>query len=162
MPAAVKGLLQIVKVEVAAPNKSIQVMALCDTGCIHYWITSRLANELKLEGEPTKLTVKGFNSKREIRTAQVNITLRSVDLKSSVEFTVCPFTKDDLGVGSDEIDLEALKRKFPHLSVVLCYRISYSDVEWISGQDIYEAIRPIEYVKPTGKNVPMAVLLPIG
>ena len=162
MPAAVKGLLQIVKVEVAAPNKSIQVMALCDTGCTHSWITSRLANELKLEGEPTKLTVKGFNSKKEIRTAQVNITLRSVDLKSSVEFIVRPFTKDDLGVGSDEIDLEALKRRFPHLSVVPGNRISYSDVELILGQDIYEAIRPIEYVKPTGKNVPMAVLLPIG
>ena len=162
MPATVKGLLQIVKVEVAAPSKSIQVMALCDTGCTHSWITSRLANELTLEGEPTKLTVKGFNSKREIRTAQVNITLRSVDLKSSVEFAVRPFTKDDLGVGSDEIDLEALKRKFPHLTVVPGNRISYSDVELILGQDIYEAIRPIEYVKPPGKNVPMAVLLPLG
>ena len=127
MPAAVKRLLRIVKVEVAAPSKSIQVMALCDTGCTHSWITSRLANELKLEGELTKLTVKGFNSKREIRTAQVNITLRSVDLKSSVEFTVRPLPKVDLGVGSDEIDLEALKRKFPLLSVVPGNRISYSD-----------------------------------
>ena len=162
MLATVKGLLQVVKVEVAAPSKNIQVMALCDTGCTHSWITSRLANELKLEGEPTKLTVKGFNSKREIRTAQVNITLRSVDLKSSVEFTVRPFTKDDLGVGTDEIDLESLKRKFPHLSVVPGNRISYSDVELILGQDIYEAIRPIEYVKPAGKNVPLAVLLPLG
>ena len=127
MPAAVKRLPRIVKVEVAAPSKSIQVMALCDTGCTHSWITSRLANELKLEGELTKLTVKGFNSKREIRTAQVNITLRSVDLKFSVEFTVRPLPKVDLGVGSDEIDLEALKRKFPLLSVVPGNRISYSD-----------------------------------
>ena len=71
MPAAVKGLLQIVKVEVAAPSKSSQVIALCDTGCTHSWITSRQVNELKLEGESTKLTVKGFNSKRKIRPAQV-------------------------------------------------------------------------------------------
>ena len=122
----------------------------------------RIANELTPEGEPTKLTVKGLNSKREMRTAQVNITLRSVDLKSSVQFTVSPFTKDDLGVGSNEIDLEALQRKFPHLTVVPGNPFSYSDVELILEQDIYEANRPIEYGKPLGNTVPVAVLLPLG
>ena len=79
-------------------------MSLCDT-C---WITSELANEMKLEGEPAMLTVKGFSSKREIRTAQVKTTIRSLDLKSSVEFTDRPFTKDHLGVGTIKREPEAL------------------------------------------------------
>ena len=41
-------------------------------------------------------------------------------------------------------------------------RYSYSNIEMILGQDVYHAIRPIEYFESASKCAPVAVRLPIG
>ena len=58
----VKGLLQITEVELHSTATSEKVLALCDSACRHSWISARLANRLKVQGVPTKLTVHGITT----------------------------------------------------------------------------------------------------
>ena len=58
----VKGLIQIVEVQVLTATLYHKVLALCDSACSHSCGSQNIASKLKLKGSPTKLTVHGINS----------------------------------------------------------------------------------------------------
>ena len=159
-----KGLLQIVELEVLSPTKSINVFALCDSGCSHTWISDDLAQKLSLDGKVTSITVNGINCQEVVQTRPVVVNFCSILPDEGREvFTVNAFTKSSINVGRDFINVAALKSKYPHLDTVPGTQIQYSSVSMILGQDAYEAIRPIEYfVSSTDISSPVAVRLPIG
>ena len=55
-----------------------------------------------------------------------------------------------------------MRESYPHLAVLDQVRYSYGDIEMILVQDIYHAIRPLDYFSADEKQSPFAVLLPIG
>ena len=77
-------------------------------------------------------------------------------------FTINSFVKENLNVGSDIIYLQAPQETYPHLAVLDTVTYSYKDIELILGQDVYHAIRPLEYFSADEKRSPVAVRLPIG
>ena len=77
-------------------------------------------------------------------------------------FTVCPYARETLNVGSDIIDVKSMQEIYPHLAVLDPVRYSYAEIEMILGQDVYHAIRPLEYFSADEKCSPFAVRLPIG
>ena len=77
-------------------------------------------------------------------------------------FDVSPYIRDTLNVGSDIINVPQLQETYSYLSVLDPVQYSYSNVEKILGQDVYHAIRPIEYFESDSKCAPVAVRLPIG
>ena len=160
----VKGLLQIVELEVFSPTTSINVFALCDSGCSHTWISDDLAQKLSPDGKVTSITVNGINCQEVVQTRMVEVNFCSILPDEGREvFTVNAFTKSSINVGRDFIDVADLKSKYPLLDPVPGRQIDYSSVSMILGQDAYEAIRPIEYfVSSTDKSSPVAVRLPIG
>ena len=58
-----------------------------------------------------------------------------------------------------------MQETYPHLAVLDPVRYNYGEIEMILGQDVYHAIRPLEYFSANfsaEKRSPFAVRLPIG
>ena len=115
---------------------------------------------LNLEGSPLKLTVCGKNAKQFIDTLITDVTVKPLGDNTCENFDGSPYIRDTLNVGSDIINVPQLQETY--LSVLDPVQYSYSNVEMILGQDVYHAIRPIEYFESDSKCVPVAVRLPIG
>ena len=160
--ADVKGLLQVTEVELLANGRSEKVLALPGVKS-DSWISANLATKLNIHGTPTKLTVHGINSNQVVDTQLVELKLTPVHSGGSCSpFVVKPYVREDLKVGTDTIDVELLKTKYPHLQPISLKKYSYADVEMILGQDVFHSIRPLEYFDSDRKNAPVAVRLPLG
>ena len=159
----VKGLLQIAQVELQSPVNSVKTLVVCDTACSRSWISRRLADQLQLKGSPTKLTVHGINSHEVVNTEIVELKLTPVhSVNSCPPFSVKPYVRKNLNVGTDVIDVDVLKTRYPHLDPIPLAEYRYEDVEMILGQDVFHAIRPLEYLETDRKDTPTAVRLPLG
>ena len=154
----VKGLLQITEVELHSTTTSDQVLALCDSACSHSWISARLAKKLKVQGVPTKLTVHGINSHQVVNTEIMELKLTPVHSGSSCSpFTIETKGRENLNVGTDTIDVNYLKTKYPRLEPISLQKYSYADVDMILGQDVFHFIRPLEYFDSARKNTPVGL-----
>ena len=158
----VKGLLQIAAVTISSKGKTESVLALCDGGCTHSWISEDLSNNLGLTGTPVQLTLSGINSESLISTTKVNVSVSSNTDDPPFSFDVSPYVKGSIDVGKDVINVPNLQAQFPHLAPVPPIVYSYSDVKAIFGQDVFHAIQPLEFFHAVTPNSPWAVRLPIG
>ena len=158
----VKGLLPIVRVKLSSSDDSTTALALCDTACSHTWITRELAAKLKLKGNPIKVTVNGINAQETVDTETVELKVSSLSGQDNEVYTLKPYVKQRINVGSDVIDVPALQRRYPHLAPLSSEPHSYADVELVLGQDAFAAIHPLEYFEAESKNSPIAVRLPLG
>ena len=159
----VKGLLQVTELQLLnSSGVDTKVLVSCDTACSNSCVASSLADRLVLHGKALKLTVKGINTEEVVDTRVVEVTVKSREHQDFEPFTINSFVKESLNVGSDIIIVQALQKTYPHLAVLDPVTYSYKDIEMILGQDVYHAIRPIEYFSAEEKRSPVAVPIPIG
>ena len=159
----VKGLLQITEVELQSNNNTAKVLVLCDPACSHSWISEKVANKLNVRGPRIRLSVHGINSHQSVETQMVEVKLRPVHSDGTCEsFVIRPYVRKELNVGDDYIDVNELKRQYPHLDPIPLTEYRYGEVEMILGQDVFHAIRPLEYFDTDRKDTPIAVRLPLG
>ena len=135
---------------------------MCDTACSNSRLASSLADRLGLHGKALKLTVKGINTEEVVDTRVVEVTVKPREHQDFEPFTINPFPKECLNVGSDMINVQALQETYPHLAVLDPVTYSYKDIEMIFGQDVYHAIRPLEYFSADEKRSTVSVRLLIG
>ena len=158
----VKRLLQVTELQlVNSSGVDTKALVLCDTACSNSWVDGSLADRLGLHGKALKLTVKGINTEEVIDTRVVEVTLKPREHQDFEPITINPFVKESLNVGSDIIKVQALQGTYPHSAVLDPVTYSYKDIEMILGQDVYHAIRPLEYFSADEKRSPVAVRLPI-
>ena len=67
-----------------------------------------------------------------------------------------------MNVGADVINNKELQETYPHLAVLELITYCYGNLEMILGQDVYHAIRPLEYFAADEMCWPFAVRLPLG
>ena len=159
----VKGLLQVTELQLkSSSGKDTTALVLCDTACSNSWVSNDLANRLGLHGTALKLTVKGINTEEVVDTKLVELIVTPPDNQAFEPFKVSPYVKEDLNVGADVINIKALQETYPHLAVLEPVTYSYENIEMILAQDVYHAIRPLEYFAADEKCSPFAVRLPIG
>ena len=159
----VKGLLQITELKLTnSSGTNTTALVLCDTACSNSWVSDSLAARLGLQGTALKLTVKGINTEELIDTKVVQLTVTPHKDQDFEAFTVRPYVRETLNVGSDIIDVKSMQETYPHLAVLDPVKYSYGEIEMILGQDVYHAIRPLEYFSADEKCSPFAVRLPIG
>ena len=155
----VEGLFQKTGVEVHTSTSSVTVLALCDSACSHSWISEDLTTKLNVKGLPTN----GINSQQVVDTQKVELTLTPIHSGCSCStFDVKPHVRRNLQVGNDVIDVDQLKRQYPHLEPVALSKYSYGDVEVILGQDVFHSIRPLECFQSDQKKTPIAVRVPLS
>ena len=159
----VKGLLQVTELKLTnSSGTSTTALVLCDTACSNSWVSDSLAARLGLQGTALKLTVKGINTEELIDTKVVQLTGTPHKDHDFDAFLVLPYVRETLNVGSDIIDVNSMQETYPHLAVLDPVNYSYGNIEMILGQDVYHAIRPLEYFAADEKCSPFAVRLPIG
>ena len=135
---------------------------MSDAACSNSWVSNDLANRLGLHGTAFKLTVRGINTEEVVDTKLVEIIVTPRDNQAFESIKVIPYVKEDLNVDADVINIKALQETYPHLAVLDPVRYCYGSIEMILRQDVYHAIRPLEYFAADKKCLPFAVRLPIG
>ncbi len=148
-----KGLLQLIEVEFLSQTAVVKALALCDSACSHSWTTRSLADRLNLRGQKLNVTVNGINSRQTLETEIVKLKFRSLEQQPE-DFEFTPYLRESINVGTDNVHVESLKRSYPHLGPIKSTRYRYSDVEVILGQDVYQAIRPLEYLQADSQVAP--------
>ena len=161
----VKGLLQVNQVTelklTISSGTSTTALVLCDAACSNSWVSDSLAARSGLQGSALKLTVRGINTEELIDTKVVQLTVLPNQDQDFEAFTVLPYVRETLNVGSDIVDVKSVQETYQHLAVLDPVRYSYGEIEMILGQDVYHAIRPLEYFSADEKCSPFAVRLPI-
>ena len=109
-----------------------------------------------------KLTVKVIYTEEAVDTKLVELTVTRRYNQAIERFKVSPYVKEDLNVGADVINIKTFQETYSHLGVLDPVTYCYGNVEMILGQDVYHAIRPLEYFAADEKCSPFAVRLPIG
>ena len=159
----VKGLLQNTELKLTiSSGTSTTALVLCDTACSNSWVSYSLAAKLGLQGTTLKLNVNVINTEELIDTKCVQLTVTPHKNQDFEAFTVPPYVKETSNVGSDIIDVKSMQETYPHLAVLITLKYSYGNIERIIGQDVYHAIRPLEYFAAIEKCSPFAVRLPRG
>ena len=104
----VKGLLQVTELKLTnSSGTKTTALVLCDTACSNSWVSDSLADWLGLQVTALKLTVKGINTKEVIDTKVVQLTVTTHKDQDFEAFTVRPYVRKTLNVGSDIIDVHA-------------------------------------------------------
>ena len=70
--------------------------------------------------------------------------------------------REDHSVGTDIIDVDMLKIKYPHLEPIALKKYRYADVEMILGQGVFHSNHPLQYFDSDSKTSPVASPLPLG
>ena len=112
--------------------------------------------------ETLKLTVKGIKKEELIDTKVDQLTVTPHKDQDFEAFTGRAYVRGTLNVVSEIIDDKSTQETFSHLAVLDPVKYSYGNIEMILGQDVYHAIRPLEYFAADEKCSPFAVRLPIG
>ena len=104
-----------------------------------------------------------MNTQKVLETSMVGVTIRpNGDDGTCDPFELSPYLSNSLNVGSNIIDVPSMQEEYTHLCVLDPFSYSYARVEFILGQDVYHAIRPIEYYEGESKHSPVAVRLPLA
>ena len=80
-------------------------LVLCDTACSNSRLAGSLADRLGLQGEALKLTINGMNTEEIVDTTVVEVTEKPREHQDFQRFTINPFFREILKVGSDIIDV---------------------------------------------------------
>ena len=156
------GLLPVLQLEISSHRDVTTALVMSDSCCTHSWVSAGLAPRLNLTGQKLDILVNGFNSTESVPTQQVEVNVFVKFDQHEYSFRVTPFVKDSLSVGSETNDVPILQDRFPHLQPVKPFIYNYSDVEMILGQDVFHAIKPLEYFQGRNQNTAVAVRMPIG
>ena len=155
----VKGLLQVTELPlVISSSLDTKSIVLCDTVCSNSWVAGSLADRLGFRDKALKLTVKDIKTEEVIDTRVVEFTVKTREHQNFELFNINPFDKENLNVGWDIINTQALQETYPHLAVLDPVTYSYKTLRWYSDK--------MSIVPSDGKNTslrsPVAVRLLIG
>ena len=159
----VKKLLKIAESDVFYTDCFRQVSVPCKSTYCHSRISEKLAEGLKLQCLPTILTVRGDNYQQTINTQLVEFSLTTVHLDDShATFSVKPYVRKDLNIGTGIIDVLKFKQQYPYLEPVTFSKDSYVNVGIILGKEPFHLIPPPECSESDRQDTPDAILLPLG
>ena len=108
-----KGLLPIIKLQVSTYFQSADCLTLCDSASSHSWISAKLVKRLSLSGRDLDLTVIVINTTTVVKTKQVQMKVSSNLDGFECIFDLTAFSKDELKVATDTVNIPALQSKFP-------------------------------------------------
>ena len=128
----VKGLLQVTELKLTnTSGTSTTALVLCDTACSNSWMSNSPTAGLALQRIALKLTAKGINTEKMIDTKVVQLTVTPHKDQDFGAFTIRPYVKETLNVGSDILDVKSIQETYPHLTFLDPVRYSYGEIEMI-------------------------------
>ena len=160
LSTASSGFLQLITISIGNEKRSVETIALCDTGSTLFFMDKTLVNLLKLNGKETLMSVAGIHGlsdmKTEIGTARIGPSEADT---AGEELAFC--SHPNLNVGDKVYDFTKLKKIYSYLYNLPKIKVSMADVKVILGQDAYHLIRPLEY-NSGDRNEPWVVKTSLG
>ena len=131
------GFLQLIPLSIGNEKRSVETIALCDTGSLVSFMVKTLIYILKLKGEESVMLVAGIRGLSDMKTEIVTSRIGPSETDTAGE---------ELDVGDKIYDLTKMKENFAYLTDLPDIKISMADVKVFLGQDAYRLIRPLEYL----------------
>ena len=154
------GFLQLILISIGNEKRSVETIALCDTGSTVCFLDQTLISLLKLKGKESVMSVAGIHGLSDIKTETVVANIGPSETNTEgEELTFC--SHPNLSVGDKRYDFTKMKEKYTYLKNLPDIKVSMKDVKVILGQDVYHLIRPLEY-KSGDRNEPWAVKTSLG
>ncbi|CAH8494788.1 unnamed protein product [Dicrocoelium dendriticum] len=130
--------LGVIPVTVVGPFGSIETYALLDNGSDTTLITQDLVGRLRLEPQPSSLTIKTINGDRSMDSSVVKFYLRSLNGLEEIEVERA-FAVPSLPIQASCHGTQAEARKWPHLADLDFEEIRDPRISLLIGCDIPEA-----------------------
>ena len=140
----VTGLLAVFRLEIGSRTDVATALVKCYFCCTHSWVSTVLPQRLILTGQKLNILVNDINSTEPVLTQQFEVNVFAKVDHHEYSFSVTPFVKDSLSIGSETIDVTILQDRFPYLQPIETIVYNYSDVDMMLGQDVFHAIKPLE------------------
>ena len=154
------GFLQLIPISIGNDKRSVETIALCDTGSTVSLMDKTLVDLLKLKGKESVMSVAGIHGLSEMKTEIVTARIGPSESDTAgEEITFC--SHPNLNVGDKIYDFTKMKETYVYLNNLPDIKVSMADVKVILGQDVYHLIRPLEY-KSGGRDEPWAVKTSLG
>ena len=154
------GFLQLIPTSIGNEKRSVETIALCDTGSTVSFMDKTLVNLLKLKGKESVMSVAGIHGLSDMKTEIVTARIGPSESDTAgEELAFC--SHPNLNVGDKVYDFTKLKVIYSYLNNLPDIKVSMADVKVILGQDAYHLIRPLEY-KSGDRNEPWAVKTSLG
>ena len=154
------GFLQLIPISIGNDKRSVETLALCDTGSTVSFMDKTLVDLLKLKGKESVMSVAGIHGLSEMKTEIVTARIGPSETDTAGEkITFC--SHPNLNVGDKIYDFTKMKENYVYLNNLPDIKVSMADVKVILGQDAYHLIRPLEY-KSGGRDEPWAVKTSLG
>ena len=154
------GFLQLIPISIGNDKRSVETIALCDTGSTVSFMDKTLVDLLKLKGKESVVSVAGIHGLSEMKTEIVTARIGPSETDTAgEEITFC--SHPNLNVGDKIYDFAKMKETYVYLNNLPDIKVSMADVKVILGQDAYHLIRPLEY-KSGGRDEPWAVKTSLG
>ena len=154
------GFLQLIPISIGNDKRSVETIALCDTGSTVSFMNQILVDLLKLKGKESVMSVAGIQGLSDMKTEIVTTRIGpSVTDTAGEEITFC--SHPNLNVGDRIYDFTKMKEIYAYLNSLPDIKVSMADVKVILGQDAYHLIRHLEY-KSGGRDEPWAVKTSLG
>ena len=131
------------KVTLNGRNGPVETYALCDGGSTQSWMAPSLKKKLELSGKEVSLNLQSFTGTENVITEELPVDI-VIPSEAKTE-TVNVLVKPDFSIGSDKLNLSALKRKYPCLKNKPEDYLDYSSVRLLLGQTAFHLIRHLEY-----------------
>ena len=122
------GFLQLIPLSIGNEKRSVETIALCDTGSLVSFMVKTLIYILKLKGEESVMLVAGIRGLSDMKTEIVTSRIGPSETDTAGE---------ELDVGDKIYDLTKMKENFAYLTDLPDIKISMADVKVFLGQDAY-------------------------
>ena len=127
------GILQIVPITLSSANKSIETMAICDSGSTLSFVDKSLSDQLDVPGNSITLNIAGINKTKEMVSEKVRIKVPIPCVSESVMFHV----HHSMYPANKSYDYNDLKRRCSLLDVLPDDILDLKQVKVVLGQDNY-------------------------
>jgi hypothetical protein len=117
-------------------------LALCDEGSTVALINGSLARQLALEMDKKPLCLQFVNRAGQFDSMEVDFSIAGVEMGSRSHRVQRAWTVDGLQLPAQAVNIQDLKRKFPHLKDILLKDVGVERPTILLGSDNFRRIAP--------------------
>ena len=121
------GFLQLIPISIGNDKRSVETIALCDTGSTVSFIDQTLVDLLKLKSKESGMSVAGIHGLSDMRTESGTARISASETDTAgKEITFC--SHPNLNVGDKFYDFTNMRENYVYLNKLPDIKVSMADV----------------------------------
>ena len=124
------GLHPVFPVTIRSGSKTLETVALCDSGASLSFVDARLTKVLNLTGRPVDLNVGGIHETSDVSSKRLRVKFEDQD-RNIIEDIMSYRYRTYVSAGNRTYNVKKSKETYPHLSILKDCTINLEDVKVI-------------------------------